>query len=204
MSLPSEKTLKKWKEELGWLRIMENQKMICTICCSQEDIIRSMPNVSMSFLNGSTKFQLSSIKDHDFLACHQRAILEKQHSEAVATGISSPARRVEQHMPPNSDIATGLQRMDKKDRDTVEKLNEISFNIALQGLPFTALRSQAEIEKLHRVNFMGSYENKIACKTFIFGISEYLFEETVKKKLELVHFIAVLCNGSTDNSVTKQ
>ena len=95
----------------------------------------------MSFLNGSTKFQLSSIKDHDFLACHQRAILEKQHSEAVATGISSPARRVEQHMPPNSDIATGLQRMDKKDRDTVEKLNEISFNIALQGLPFTALRS---------------------------------------------------------------
>ena len=51
---------------------------------------------------------------------------------------------------------------------------------------------------------MGSNENKIACKTFIFGISEYLFEETVKKKLELVNFIAVLCNGLTDNSVTKQ
>ena len=138
MSLPSEKTLKKWKEEFGWLRIMENQKMICTICCSQEDIIHSMPNVSMSFLNGSTNFQLSSIKEHDLLACHQRAILEKQHSVAVATGISSPPRTVEQHMPPNSDIATGLQRMDKKDRDTNEKLNEISFNIALQGLPFTA------------------------------------------------------------------
>ena len=28
MSFPSEKTLKKWKEEFGWLRIMENQKMI--------------------------------------------------------------------------------------------------------------------------------------------------------------------------------
>ena len=65
------------------------------------------------------------------------------------------------------------------------------------------LRSQAEIEKLHRVNFTGSYENKIPCKTFIFGISEYLFEDTVKKKLELVNFIAVLCDGSTDNSVTK-
>ena len=30
----SEKTLKKWKEGFDWLRIMENQKMICTICCS--------------------------------------------------------------------------------------------------------------------------------------------------------------------------
>ena len=28
MSLPSEKTLKKWKEEFGWLRIMENQKRV--------------------------------------------------------------------------------------------------------------------------------------------------------------------------------
>ena len=61
MSLLSEKTLKKWKEEFGWLRIMENQKMISTICCSQEDIIRLMPNFSMSFLNGSTNFRLSSI-----------------------------------------------------------------------------------------------------------------------------------------------
>ena len=156
MSLPSEKTLKKWKEDFGWLRITENQKMISTICCSQEDIIHSMPNVSTSFLNGSTNFQLSSIKDHDFSACHQRAILEKQHPEAVAAGISLPPRRLEQHILPNSDIATGLQWMDEKDRDTVEKLHEISFNIALQDLQFTALRSQVEIEKLHRVNFMGS------------------------------------------------
>ena len=70
MSLPSEKTLKKCKEEFGWLRIMENQKMIYTICCSQEDTIRSMPNVSMSFLNGSTNFRLSYIKDHHSSACH--------------------------------------------------------------------------------------------------------------------------------------
>ena len=71
MSLPSEKTFKKWKEEFGWLRITENQKMICTICCSQEDIVRSMPNVSNSFVNGSSNFRLSSIKDHDSSAYHQ-------------------------------------------------------------------------------------------------------------------------------------
>ena len=92
MPLQSEKTLKKWKEEFDWLRIMENQKLICTICCSQEDIVCSMPNVSMSFLNGSTSFRLSSIKDHDSSACHQQAILKKQHSEAMAAGISLPPR----------------------------------------------------------------------------------------------------------------
>ena len=122
----------------------------------------------------------------------------------MAAGISLPPRQVQQHMSPNSAIAKGLQGMDEKDQDTVEKLHEISFNIALQGLLFTTLRSQVENEKLHRVNFKGSYENETACKTFIFGISGYLLEETVKKKLELVNFITVLCDGSTDNSFTEQ
>ena len=94
--------------------------------------------------------------------------------------------------------------MEDKDREAVEKLHEISFYIASQGLPFTALKSQVELEKLHEVKFTGSYKNETACKTFIFGISEYLFEESVKKKLELVNFITVLCSGSTDNSVIEQ
>ena len=113
------------------MRITENQKTICTACCSQEDIFRSMLNVIMSFLNGSTNFRLSSIKDHDSSARHHWAILEKQHSEAVAAGISLPPRRAEEHMPLNSDIATGLQQMDEKGQDTVETLHEIYFNIAL-------------------------------------------------------------------------
>ena len=94
--------------------------------------------------------------------------------------------------------------MEDNDREAVEKLHEISFHIASQGLLFTALKSQVELEKLYGVKFTGSYENETACKTFIFGISEYLFEESVKKKLELVNFIAVLCDGSTDNSVIEQ
>ena len=65
MSFPSEKRLQKWKEEFGWLRITETKKMICEICCSQEDKIRSMPNISFSFLNGRTNHRLSAIKDHD-------------------------------------------------------------------------------------------------------------------------------------------
>ena len=74
----------------------------------------------------------------------------------------------------------------------------------LQRLPFTAFQNQVALEKLHGAKFTGAYENENACKNFIFGISEYLFEENVKKKLHLVNFIAILCDGSTDNSVIEQ
>ena len=94
--------------------------------------------------------------------------------------------------------------MSEKDRETLSKLHDISFHIALQRLTFTTFQNQVALEKLHGVKFTGAYENENACKNFIFGISEYLFEENVKKKLHLVNFIAILCDGSTDNSAIER
>ena len=65
----------------------------------------------------------------------------------------------------------------------------------LQRLPFTSFQNQLVLEELHGVKFTGAYENENACKNLIFGISEYLFEENVKKKLHLVNFIGILCDG---------
>ena len=65
----------------------------------------------------------------------------------------------------------------------------------LQRLPFTAFQNQVALEKLHGAKFTGAYENENACKNFIFGISENLFEENVKKNIHLVNFIAILCDG---------
>ena len=86
MAIPSDKVQKRWKEQFPWLEITENKTMLCQICCSQEEKIRSMPNVSMTFITGSKNYRLSSIKDHDSSACHQRAIREKEHAEAIAAG----------------------------------------------------------------------------------------------------------------------
>ena len=74
----------------------------------------------------------------------------------------------------------------------------------LQRLPFTSFQNQFVLEELHGVKFTGAYENENACKNLIFGISKYLFEENIKKKLHLVNFIAILCDGSTDNSAIEQ
>ena len=94
--------------------------------------------------------------------------------------------------------------MSEKDLETLSKLHDNSFHIALQRLPFTAFQNQVALEKVHVVKFTGTYENENACKNFIFGISKYLFEENIKKKIHLVNFIAILCDGSTDSSVIEQ
>ena len=148
---------------------------------------------------------MSALNDHDNSACYQCAIREKEYEEAVAVGKALPPKKI-QHRPLTSEstIFLGIQQMCEKDRETLSKLHDISFHITLQRLPFTAFQNQVALEKLHGVKFTSAYENKSACKNFIFGISEYLYEENVKKKLHLVNFIAVLCNGSTDNSVIEQ
>lgn len=74
----------------------------------------------------------------------------------------------------------------------------------MQGPPFTAFKNHVQLEKLHGVKFIGSYENESTCKNFIFRIYEYLLEQGVKKNLHSAHFIAILCDGSTDNSITQQ
>ena len=145
---------------------------------------------------------MSALKDHDNSACHQRAIREKEHEEAIAVGKSLPPRKI-QHRPLTSEspIFLGIQQMSEKDCETLSKLHDISFHVALQRLPFTVFQNQIALEKLQGVKFTGTYENENASKNFIFGISEYLFEDNVKKKLHVVNFIAILCDGSTDNCV---
>ena len=92
MALPLEKVLKRWREKFSWLDITNNKTSICKICCPQEDEFRSMPNFTMSFISGSCNYRLSALNDHDNSACHQRAIREKEHGEAVAIGKSLPPR----------------------------------------------------------------------------------------------------------------
>ena len=56
MSFPSEKTLKKMERRIWLVENNGKPENDCTVCCSKENIIRSMPNASMNFLNRSTNF----------------------------------------------------------------------------------------------------------------------------------------------------
>ena len=70
MALPPEKVIKRWREQFSWLDVTNNKTLICKMCCLHEDKLRSMTNVSMSFISGSSNYRLSALKDHDNSACH--------------------------------------------------------------------------------------------------------------------------------------
>ena len=88
--------------------------------------------------------------------------------------------------------------MGELEKESVQKLHDIAYYIASKGHAFTDFKDHIELEKLHEVKYSGAYENESACRDFIFSISEYFFEEGIKKKL------AILCDGSTDKSITEQ
>ena len=119
-------------------------------------------------------------------------------------GISVPPRKVVRNVPADSAISMGLQNMGEKEKQTLKKLREIAFYLALKGHPFTDFQDQIKLENLHGVKYTGAYENESTCRDFTFCISEYFFEESVNKKLAMVNFLAVLCDRSMEKSVTEQ
>ena len=79
-----------------------------------------MPYVSMSFISGGSNYWLSALKDHDNSACHQRAIREKEHEEAVTVGKSLPPRKTQHRsLTSKSPIYLGIQQMSEKDCETL-------------------------------------------------------------------------------------
>ena len=92
---------------------------------------------------------MSALKVHDNSACHQRAICEKEHEEAVAVRKSVPPRKI-QRRPLTSELSMylGIQQMIKKVRESLSKRHAVFFHIALQRLPFTTFQNQVALEKL--------------------------------------------------------
>ena len=88
--------------------------------------------------------------------------------------------------------------------DSVKKLKEIAYYIVLKQEPFSNFKEQLEIEQMHGVKYSGAYENDNACKQFYFWYFWIFLEINIKNKLVLVNFLVVLCDGSTDKSITEQ
>ena len=118
-------------------------------------------------------------------------------------GISVLPCKVVHNVPVDPAISTGLQNMGERVKQSVEKQHEIAFYVALKGHPLTDFQDQIKPEKLHGVKYTGAYENESAGRDFTFCISEYFYEENLKKKLSMVNFLVVLCDGSIGKNVMK-
>ena len=81
--------------------------------------------------------------------------------EAIAVEKSLPPRKIQcRPLTTESPIYLGIQKMSEKDCETLLKLHNISFHIALQRLLLTAFQNKVALEKLHGVKFTGTYENE--------------------------------------------
>ena len=118
-----------------------------------------MPSTNVTFINGSTKFKMSSLSDHATDG-HTRATREQENKKAMAAGLTIMPCKVVQETPTYSVFAAGFKSMGKTKKTTWKKLLNIPHHIAAKGQTFTDFKDHIQLEKINRVEFQsGSYEN---------------------------------------------
>ena len=81
-----EATFKKWKEKFPCLIILsigQQKKMICKICTNQEEKLKQMAQMNLTFLNGSTKFKMSTPAEHESTDSHTRETEGEKNSKPL-------------------------------------------------------------------------------------------------------------------------
>ena len=180
-------------------------KMVCITCKAHEEKLRLMPGANLTFVTESTNYHPSTLKDREQTEGHKRAEKGTEHKKAKATGSELPPKKVSQDPhTTDSTIAQELHKMGENEHKALVKFHHIAYQIALKGLPFTHFKDETELQKLYDVKFKsGVYENKNACCNFIVSISDFPMNKNIED-LQKGNFFALLCDGSTDHSITEQ
>ena len=146
-SLPSSKTQAQWQGVYGWLQFTSEKKIVCKVCCWCAH--NSGVGFTRKFLMGSTNYQLSAIKYHNASCPHDEAVKVKEYTIAKKAGVSLHPPKLVHKTSTDSAIMRGFLRINDKDHNIVTKLHDVSFYIALHGLPFTMSEHQINLEKLY-------------------------------------------------------
>ena len=117
-SYPSDKTRSTWLKNNKWLVLLRRKKWFA------------------KFAAGMLKhlgYQVSTVNAHGISNPHDLEVKAKENADAKKEGILLPPRKVVLMTPTDSAIAKGLQKMGDHKRDTVTRLHEIAFYIAIAG-----------------------------------------------------------------------
>ena len=191
--------------EFSWLKFNDANLIICKLCYWGTQQNGTVMYSASKFMLGSSNYQKSTLKDHNLSAPHDLARKSKENFDVQKASSSIPPRKVVQQITAARAIAKFVRQMNEMDWATVMKLHGIAYYIALDRLPFTQFEYQVKFEKLHNVTFIGAYKNESACWNFIIDIKECFFQEDVEKKIKLINFIAILCDGQqTKTSLSKR
>ena len=106
--------------------------MICKGFTSQEEQLKLLSHANLIFINGSTKFKMSSLSDHTTADGHKRAIRNQENKKAIAAGLTITPRKVVHKTPAYSAIGAGFKRMGETEKAALKKLFNITHHIAVK------------------------------------------------------------------------
>ena len=165
--------------------------MLCKLYCWRNKMERLIVVTVNVFKEGKT---ISSPQSNTMMLQSHMQLRKQQNKILILkAGLSLLPRKAVQQIASGNAIAKSMQQVKDTDWETVIKLHDIAYYIAQHGLPFTQFEI-IHIWKKYNVFYTGGYENLTVCKNFILNISDYFFQEHIKKKMELINFIAVLCS----------
>ena len=203
-TLPTLKTQQDWKKEFPFL-VFSSTSMTCKLCTKFDSKIMGCKIYNPSFVNGSTNFRKSAVKDHANTMMHFEAVKLDKIQKAKEVGEKYVTKRT-----PTGSTKTGESfkksgSMTDAQKECFEKLFHVAYSVAKRGRPYTDFTDIIELEKLHNVKFFpGSYENESVRRDFLNSCANLIFNEEVKEKLLKTNFINILCDGSTDSSVIEK
>ena len=139
--------------------------MICEICPDQEEKLKQMSHTNLTFVSGSTNFEMSTIAEHESIDSHKCAKEAKENKQATTAGKLIPMCKSTLEVPADSRISSVLRKMGIKEKQALTKLHDAAYYIALKGKPSTGFKDLIDLQKLHGVKFQsGAYEHETSCR----------------------------------------
>ena len=203
-------TIENWKSELAihsvaeWLTYDTDKDgkvkdMKCKFCTKYEEEIKTMPNFSNLFIVGSKNYKKSAVEDHATKSKHHLKAYNL-HLKSKGASSSEISKSLLSLAPKNTDIVSGIEKMEQKDLERTKKKFEVAYFIAKHQIPIAAYPDFLKLEQKHRVDLTGAYQNNMSCGTFIEYIGDDL-KFQMNADLAKAKFYSVLCDGSTDKAV---
>ena len=121
------------------------------------------------------------------------------HKSAVDAKLAADKKQRNEQSP----IEKGLQKMDEKTLQSMDKLFQTAFYLAWKERPFTDFPDLLDLQTLNGVGLWGTYHNDKAAKEFITHIAG-VYQDNLQKPLHKSDYFSVYCDGSTDRSESEK
>ncbi len=198
--------IEKWAKDVDpqkeWLCFETSEKdktvvkqVYCRLCRKFSSKLRAIRNFNDKFVNGisGNSLKKDNVVKHSKSDMHGHAVnFEKNPGPLSLDAIYK-----------STPLGRAFASASATEMETVGRLMEIAYMVAIEELPFSKFQAIANLEIRHGVKLGTAYLNDKGCKTFTNCISETILEDLVGE-LNECPYLTILVDGSTDVSVQEK